>query len=144
MKNFKIGICILMGLLFASNISMADSYLCEGTDVRTNRTYSFEYNPAVNECKFFLYSGDIKTDKTVDILMEEGRSRNRQDAERMVLKWYQEQYDSCMHDRQIAARDYKQGKCKKFVVKSYTKGSQRCEDKYIDGKKVSGYCTGGR
>ena len=142
MKNFQAGICIVIALLFASNVSMAESYLCQGVDANTNMSYSFEYNPVVNECKFFLYSGDIKTDKTVDFLQKEAGIPNRQAAEAQVLKHYQDHYNDCMRDREVAANDYRQGKCKKLVVKSYTNGSQKCEDKYLDGKKVSGSCVG--
>ena len=134
----KIFLCLL-AIIITTNISMAESYYCEGND-NSGRHYNFEYNPSENECKFFLYTGNIKTDPAVDFLMKTAGIKIRQDAEQQVLKHYQEQYNSCMKDRQIAADAYRKGQCKKLEIKRYTVGSKKCEDKYLNGNKIFSSC----
>ncbi|MCQ2754145.1 MAG: hypothetical protein MJ231_03755, partial [bacterium] len=59
----------------------------------------------------------------------------------LMAKVAQQMYQSCIKYDQVAINAYKRGKCKRLTVNKYTDGSKRCEDKYLNGKKIFGGCV---
>lgn len=114
----KIFLCLL-AIIIATNISMAESYLCE--DIVDGMSYKLEYIPGSNNCNSFLNNEKYKNDP-------------------YMVKFFQEQYQACMQDEQIAINAYKKGKCKALTVKRYNVGSKKCEDKFLNGNKIFSGC----
>ena len=132
----KIFVLFILAILFSTNISIADIYYCEAED--SSGIYKVEYNPNVNECNYYLNTNNMKTDPGLILIMA---MSDKKVTEQEARKCFQQQYNSCMKSRRLATEAYRKGQCKKLQIKRYNVGSQKCEDRYLNGKKIFGSCT---